>query len=84
MTRAFTSTILEQILNEFEKHKVEINYIGDISDLGNEVGFILGRVYNKMTQEEIDDFVIGFKHGVSLTNGEHSKVISYPQVPIQR
>jgi hypothetical protein len=71
MTRAFTYTILEKILNEFDNHKKEINYIGDISDLGNEIGFVVGRVYNSMTQEEINDFIKGFEHGVSLTNGTH-------------
>jgi len=24
-----------------------------------------------MTEEEINDFITGFKHGVSLTNGTH-------------
>ena len=71
MTRAFTYTILEQVLNEFDQHKKEIDYVGDISDLGNEVGFIIGRTYSNMTQEEIDDFITGFRHGVSLTNGTH-------------
>ena len=62
---------MEEILTEFDQHKTEINYIGDLSDLGNEVGFIVGRVYSNMTQEEINSFITGFKHGVSLTNGTH-------------
>lgn len=64
-------TVLENILQEFDNHKHDIDYVGDVSDLGNEVGFIVGRVYNKMTQEEIEDFITGFRHGVSLTNGTH-------------
>lgn len=71
MGREFTYKIFEKILNEMDQHKNEINYVGDISDLGNEIGFIVGRVYSNMTQEEINDFVTGLKHGVSLTNGTH-------------
>lgn len=44
---------------------------GDISDIGNEIGFTIGSILENMTQEEINDFIHGFKHGVSLTNGTH-------------
>lgn len=44
---------------------------GDISDIGNEVGLAIGSILENMTDEEIDDFVSGFRHGVSLTNGTH-------------
>ena len=44
---------------------------GDISDIGNEVGYTIGLILENMTQEEINDFIHGFKHGVSLTNGTH-------------
>jgi hypothetical protein len=71
MVREFNSKVMDQILKEFELHKSDIDYVGDISDLGNEVGFIVGRVFNKMTDSEINDFIIGFSHGVSLTNGTH-------------
>jgi hypothetical protein len=53
-----------------ELPKVEYNY-GDFSDIGNEIGFKLGSILSDMTKEEINDFIIGFKHGVSLTNGTH-------------
>ena len=43
----------------------------DISDIGNEVGFGIGSILENMTEEEINDFISGFKHGVSLTNGTH-------------
>jgi len=43
----------------------------DISDFGNEIGIIVGKVFPQMTEEEINDFIIGFTHGVSLTNGTH-------------
>jgi hypothetical protein len=44
---------------------------GDLSDIGNEIGFQLGSILPNMTDEEIRDFMMGFKHGVSLTNGTH-------------
>ena len=44
---------------------------GDISDVGNEIGIAVGIVIENMTEEEINDFISGFRHGVSLTNGTH-------------
>jgi len=44
---------------------------GDISDIGNEIGIAVGSILENMTEEEINDFISGFKHGVSLTNGTH-------------
>lgn len=44
---------------------------GDLSDLGNEVGLAIGRMLADMTEDEITDFIAGFRHGVSLTNGTH-------------
>ena len=43
----------------------------DLSDIGNEVGFCLGSILKDMTEEDIRDFIMGFRHGVSLTNGTH-------------
>lgn len=45
-------------------------YDGDFSDLGNEIGIVVGSLL-KMGDDEINDFITGFKHGVSLTNGTH-------------
>lgn len=60
--------ILEQVVNNFK----EIKYNnGDISDLGNEVGYAIGTALPNMTEEEIKDFIVGIRHGVSLTNGTH-------------
>ena len=50
--------------------KVKYNN-GDLSDIGNEVGIQLGSILKNMTEEEIRDFISGFRHGVSLTNGTH-------------
>jgi hypothetical protein len=48
-----------------------MNYTGDILDLGNEIGVVVGLTFKDMTDEDITDFIHGFKHGVSLTNGTH-------------
>lgn len=45
---------------------------GDISDIGNEIGYQLGTIIKDMTEVEIDLFISGIKHGISLTNGTHN------------
>ena len=63
---------MKSTLTELGKRLPSVQFPnGDISDIGNEVGFQLGSVLKNMTEDEIDDFISGFKHGVSLTNGTH-------------
>lgn len=60
--------VLEQLIKNFK----EIKYNnGDISDLGNEIGYAVGLYLPELTEEEIKSFVFGIKHGISLTNGTH-------------
>ena len=60
--------VFEQICQTFE----EINYAnGDISDVGNEIGYALGKVLSDLKEDEIKDLIIGLRHGISLTNGTH-------------
>jgi hypothetical protein len=47
--------------------KVPYEY-GDYSDIGNEVGIVLGKT---MTKDELDDFLAGLRHGISLSDGTH-------------
>jgi hypothetical protein len=42
---------------------------GDLSDIGNEIGIVIGH-YIK-SDEDVNDFIIGVKHGISLTDGSH-------------
>lgn len=64
---------MKSVLTELGKRLPSVQFLkGDISDIGNEVGFQLGSVLKNMTEDEIDDFISGFKHGVSLTNGTHN------------
>jgi len=62
----------KETINELSTDLLTVEYDnGDISDIGNEVGYNLGRILSDMTEEEIENFITGFRHGVSLTNGTH-------------
>lgn len=62
----------KKVLTKLSKKLPKVKYKnGDISDIGNEVGFQLGSILKDMTEEEIKYFIFGFRHGVSLTNGTH-------------
>ena len=71
MSREFDNTKLNYIANTLKETANRMEYIGDISDLGNEIGVTVGRAYENMTEENINDFISGFRHGISLTNGTH-------------
>jgi len=67
-------------INEFKKVSLEISERlsalpydnGDVSDIGNEIGIILGKYISKGSLGwEKDDFIAGLNHGVSLTDGTH-------------
>ena len=65
---------MKSTLTELGNRLPSVQFLnGDISDIGNEVGFQLGSVLKNMTEDEIDDFISGFKHGLSLTNGTHNQ-----------
>lgn len=68
--KKFKERILK-ISQDLEKVGEGMQYCGDISDIGNEIGFIIGSNFHNMTEEQITDFIHGFRHGVSLTNGTH-------------
>jgi hypothetical protein len=60
----------KHILNRIKTQLENINYPnGDISDVGNEIGIALGQYLS--TEEKLNDFITGLKHGISLTNGTH-------------
>jgi hypothetical protein len=62
----------KEITTKLSEHLINIKYqIGDISDVGNEVGYGLGSILDNMNSGEIKSFISGFRHGVSLTNGTH-------------
>jgi len=71
MEREFNAQILQTMSDLLKKRTNDLKYEGDISDFGNEVGIIVGEIFENMSETEISDFLNGFRHGVSLTNGSH-------------
>jgi hypothetical protein len=71
MSRKFDNTKLNYIANSLKESVNRMKYVGDLSDLGNEIGITVGYAYKNMTEEEISDLISGIRHGVSLTNGTH-------------
>ena len=64
------NNIIKDIIDKLS----EIEYKGDISDIGNEVGFAIGKYIkagNIKNGEDLNDFLFGLHHGISLTNGTH-------------
>jgi hypothetical protein len=64
--------ILEDLIKHLEsiKNSAPINH-GDLSDLGNEIGIIIGQYTNDKMGYEKDDFVSGVRHGISISDGTH-------------
>ncbi len=60
-----------KIINEIEMQlSIAANsYEGDISDIGNEIGIVIAKYFDE--ENTIEDFIMGVRHGVSLTNGTH-------------
>lgn len=59
---------IENIINEIKSSNY---YNGDLSDLGNDIGIIVGKYISNDLGYEIDDFISGIKHGISLSDGTH-------------
>ena len=64
------------MMENFNKIKEEItwqlntiDYVGDLSDLGNEIGIIIAKYLT--VDNTVNDFIVGLKHGVSLVDGTH-------------
>lgn len=71
MEREFKREDLNTVASNLIAAADAMKYTGDLSDFGNEIGFWVGKHYESMTEDEIKLFIIGFKHGISLTNGTH-------------
>ena len=59
--------IAESAKLEIVERLQNFHYKGDISDIGNEIGIVLG----KLTKDQIRDFQFGLSHGISLSDGTH-------------
>jgi hypothetical protein len=63
-------TEFEKIMDKLSISLGNVSYRnGDISDVGNEIGVTIGEYLS--TEEKLNDFITGLKHGISLKNGEH-------------
>jgi hypothetical protein len=63
-------TEFKLIMNRLTQSLGDIPYDnGDVSDIGNEIGIVLGEFIT--TESELQDFITGIRHGMSLTNGTH-------------
>jgi hypothetical protein len=60
----------QHILKQIKEHMEKVSYEnGDISDVGNEIGVVLGNYIE--SEQDFKDLVQGIRHGISLTNGTH-------------
>lgn len=63
---------MKQIISDIIKQLESISYEGDISDIGNEIGIAIGKhVGENKIGYELDSFIHGVRHGVSLVDGTH-------------
>ena len=58
---------MDNTIKEIIEQLQNVIYKGDIGDIGNEIGIVIG----KLTPEEIRDFKFGLSHGISLSDGTH-------------
>ena len=45
--------------------------MGDLSDVGNEIGIIIAKYFDKEGSFDKESFLSGLNHGISLTDGTH-------------
>lgn len=65
---------VEQIKLEISNQLYKSTNIVDLSDLGNEIGFTIGKYLRKNKLGfEPDDFISGIKHGISLIDSTHGE-----------
>lgn len=65
------SVDLFSITKDVASHLLSNNPKGDISDFGNEIGIVLAKYISDKTGYELESFISGVKHGVSLMKGTH-------------
>ena len=55
----------------FHSMEEAVDITGDLSDIGNEIGLIVGKYIDKDNTAE--DFIRGLRHGISLVDDTHDK-----------
>jgi hypothetical protein len=59
----------DEAVGEIISQLASVEYKGDLSDIGNEIGIVIAKHFDE--ENTIQDFIMGLKHGVSLTDGTH-------------
>ena len=60
----------QHIIQQIKEHMEKVSYEnGDLSDVGNEIGIVLGNYIEN--EQEFKELITGIRHGISLTNGTH-------------
>ncbi|MFA5366564.1 MAG: hypothetical protein WC333_01490 [Dehalococcoidia bacterium] len=65
----------DNIKGDIKAQLDKIDYQGDLSDIGNEIGIAIGKYVREKDDDsgwDLTDFIHGVKHGISLVNGTHS------------
>ena len=60
-----------QKLNIISNEIKNININGDLNELGNLIGQIVGKYFSDDLGFEEDDFISGIEHGISVSNDTH-------------
>lgn len=65
-----------QIKKDIMLQLAKVNYsTGDLTDIGNEIGVAIGKYTMEENAEDdaldVDSFICGLKHGISLIDGTH-------------
>ncbi len=61
----------DQIVSEISKRLDNMHTMSDLSDIGNEIGMTIAKYFNENPGYDLDSFIHGIKHGVSLIDGTH-------------
>jgi hypothetical protein len=59
----------DEVVGEIISQLASIDYSGDLPDIGNEIGIVIAKYFDK--ENTVEDFIHGLKHGISLTDGTH-------------
>ena len=62
----------EKVIKDLKEQLDKITYNGgDLSDVGNEIGLVIGKHLKDEMGYEKESFIGGFDHGLSLVDGTH-------------
>ena len=62
----------KEVIEDLKEQLNKITYSGgDLSDVGNEIGLVIGKHLKNEIGYEKESFISGFNHGLSLIDGTH-------------